>query len=108
MFEFAFWACACVGMTNIIVESEISKKFKGLIEPYAPNWFMKMANCYQCSGFWSGIFITAVYSWFVGTLEKSVFQVFMGGCASSFLSVFAAYLLTYMEANSIVKEAPNE
>ena len=35
MNEVVFWLCACVGMTNIIVESEISKKVKDFMESYS-------------------------------------------------------------------------
>jgi glycerol-3-phosphate dehydrogenase len=44
-------------------------------------------------------FIIPSYSFF-----EKWFYVFMGGCASSFVSTFFAIFQTYLEANSVVRE----
>ncbi len=104
MLELVMWIFGCVGMTHIIVESEISKKVKDFIEPFTPSFLFKALNCYQCAGFWSGAFITTGYLMHEYSLETDWFLIFVGGCASSFLSTFFAIFLTYIEANSMVQE----
>jgi len=102
MTEFLLWMLACVGMTNIIVESDIFRKLKDFLEPYVPAWMIKLSNCYQCMGFWSGVFVTICLLFMNNSLVERWFYIFMGGCASSFLSVFFAMLISYLEANSVI------
>ena len=104
MSEMFFWLCACVGMTNIIVESEISKKVKDFMESFTHPFIIKMLNCYQCAGFWAGIVVTTGCLLTHNCLFENWFYVFMGGCESSFVSTFFAIFQTYLEANSMVKE----
>jgi hypothetical protein len=92
-----------VGMTQIIVESEISSKFKSLIEKIVPVFLMKMLNCYQCSGFWSGIFMGLIFFFPPQLSFFDVGKVFAVGCAGSCLSYFYAMLLMYIEANTQIK-----
>jgi hypothetical protein len=103
-FVMLLWIFGCIGMTHIIVESDISKKFKDFIEPYTPNFIFKALGCYQCTGFWSGVIITTAYLIMQDNINDFWFLIFVGGCASSFLSTFSAILLTYFEANSMVRE----
>ena len=104
MFEIVVWILGSIGMTNIIVESDISKLFKDTIKPYLPQFFMKMLNCYQCSGFWSGIFTTSLLAVFNGWNADKLHLIFLGGCATSFLATFFAYFQTYLEANSVISD----
>ena len=43
-----------VGMTHIIVDSEISEPVHKWIKPRCPSWLAIM-DCYQCAGFWCGL-----------------------------------------------------
>lgn len=104
MFEIVVWILGSIGMTNIIVESDISKAFKDAIKPYLPQFFMKMLNCYQCSGFWTGIFTTSLLLIFNNWSFDKLHLVFLGGCATSFLATFFAFLQTYLEANSVISD----
>lgn len=105
-----------VGMTAIIVEGTIFVPVKDFMEKYIPKiygtdsagnrtFLMKLLNCYQCTGFWSGVFIGmllyADYSSGIN-LVNSLKYVFAGACAASCCSVFFANFMTYLEANSIV------
>jgi len=105
-----------VGMTAIIVEGTIFVPVKDFMEKYIPRiygtdsagnrtFLMKLLNCYQCTGFWSGIFIGfLLYGNFSDVFKfvDSLKYVFAGACASSCCSVYFANYMTYLEANSIV------
>jgi len=104
MFEIVVWVLGSIGMTNIIVESDISKAVKDRIKPYLPQFFMKMLNCYQCSGFWSGVFTTGLLALFNNWTIDKLHLIFLGGCATSFLATFFAFLQTYLEANSVISD----
>lgn len=99
-----FWCIVgAVGMTQIIVESEISNKFKSVLEKIAPVFLMKMLNCYQCSGFWSGIFMGLIFYFPKELSFFDIGKVFAVGCGSSCLSYFFAMFLMYLEANTQIK-----
>ena len=104
MAQLILWMIMAYGMTNIIVESEISKKVKDFMESFTHPFIIKMLNCYQCAGFWAGIVVTTGCLLTHNCLFENWFYVFMGGCASSFVSTFFAIFQTYLEANSMVKE----
>jgi hypothetical protein len=105
-----------VGMTAIIVEGTIFVPVKDFMEKYIPRiygtdssgnrtFLMKLLNCYQCTGFWSGVFIGfLLYGSFSNVLGfiDSLKYVFSGACAASCCSVYFANYMTYLEANSIV------
>ena len=104
MFETIVWIIGSVGMTNIIVESDIGKVFKDAIKPYITEFLMKGLNCYQCTGFWSGVFTTLLLAIFNGWGFDKAHLVFLGGCTTSFLATFFAFLQTYLEANSVISD----
>lgn len=96
-----------VGMTVIIVEGEIFVPIKNVLKKVLPEFVMKMMNCHQCCGFWSGLLISILFfvpdfsSWFSGV--QSVGKNFATGCAVSLLSYFWAYLVTFIEANTVIR-----
>lgn len=92
-----------VGMTQIIVESEISTTVKTKIEKFIPVFLMKMLNCYQCCGFWSGIFMGLVFYFPQNINFWEVGKVFAVACATSSLAYFYAMFLMYLEANTQIK-----
>ena len=104
MFDIVLWLLGSVGMTNIIVESEISKAVKDKIKNYLPAFLMKGLNCYQCSGFWCGAFCTGLMHICNGWGWEKLYLVFLGGCATSFLATIFAFYQTYLEANSIISD----
>ena len=104
MFEIIVWLLGSIGMTNIIVESDIARMVKDRIKPYLPESLMKMLNCYQCSGFWTGIFTTSLLAIFNSWGLDKVHLIFLGGCATSFLATIFAFIQTYLEANSVISD----
>lgn len=100
LFLFTF---GCIGVTHILVDGEIFRPVKELLSKYLPSFIMKLLNCYQCTGFWSGVLFGMFLYCDVDNLKNSFVIAFLTGGASSCLSYFWALILTYLEANSIVK-----
>lgn len=97
---------ASVGLTAIIVESKITQPLREFFDDQANAgttrlrrkvgaFFSSLMGCYQCSGFWAGVF---VYLLIFG-LDWGVLA---GGFASSFLSVFVAALMNLIEAKTTI------
>jgi hypothetical protein len=92
-----FFSLAVIGLTNIIVDpAAIMQPTRDFIEKRCHPWINKLVSCYQCSGTWVGFFCGYVI------LSHDLLIVFLSGMAGSFLATFAATLLTYIEARSIV------
>ncbi len=111
-----FLLLAGVGMTTIIVEGEIFVPVKNFLEKFMPKFFMKMLNCHQCCGFWSGfllsmIFLPPVVSfstlsiWQIfGELLLKLGHNFAAGCAVSLLAVFWAIFAMFLESKTSVNQ----
>jgi len=94
-----FFALATIGMTHIIVDSNIFAPFRDFAKNRLPGFVSKIIECYQCCGTWVGFFCAFwLLSWHPAV-------VFLGGCAGSFLAYSAAVLLTYFESQSVVQPA---
>ena len=98
-----------VGMTVIIVESSIFVPIKNFMKKFMFQSFMKMMDCHQCCGFWSGIFISIFFlspfsnlfgNWF--SLVQILGKMFASGCAISLLSVFWASLMMLIESKTVI------
>jgi len=109
---FLFSVIGLVGLTFIIVESEIAESWR--------KWWgnnvrfklfgvkmSKVVDCHQCTGFWVGLFGTP---WLLPWLPPpSVFMIgnilllpviaFLSGCAISFLAVVARAVLDWLTLN---------
>lgn len=95
--EIFLFSLGVIGMTHIIVDSSIFQWLRDLADAKLPAKFSKMLHCYQCSGFWAGIFC--------GCLAFSTItygQVFLAGCAGSILANFMAIYMNYLEARTII------
>jgi len=97
-----------VGMTVIIVEGEIFVPIKNLLKKVLPEFVMKMMNCHQCCGFWSGLFVSSFF--LTPSLNSAWYQIihslgsnFVAGCAVSLLSYLWAYVVTFIEANTVIR-----
>jgi hypothetical protein len=66
-----------------------------------------LLNCYQCTGFWVGLFFGLFIFCNFDKILDVVITLFLTGGASSCLSYFWALILTYLEANSIVRMENN-
>lgn len=87
---------ASIGLTFIIVEGKIlDEPRKWLKTKLSPKVYY-LFECYQCSGVWCGGFcgyILLGHSWQI---------ILASAFAGSFLAYAAAYVLTYLEANSTI------
>jgi len=79
-----------VGMTHIIVDSEISAPVYEWIRPRLPVVAHAM-DCYQCAGFWCGIALG------LALLSYRPSLVLAAGCAGSFLSQIGWLVLDSLE-----------
>ena len=81
---------AVVGLTHIVVDSEISEPVHKWIEPRSP-WLADLMDCYQCCGFWCGIGLGLML------LSYNPLVVFAAGCAGSFLAQLGWLVLDSLE-----------
>lgn len=105
LFLFCFGS---IGITHILVDGEIFRPVKEYINEKLPVFFSKLLNCYQCTGFWVGVFCFWFLYFDCKNIYTSFIYLFLCGGASSCLSYFWALALTYLEANSIIKIDQNE
>jgi len=102
MTEFLLFIFGCIGVTAIIVDGEIFRPLKEKLKEKVPKWIDDLWNCYQCTGFWVGIFfgflLNCRYLESIGDFG----HIFLLGGASSATSYFYALYLTYLEANSMI------
>ena len=122
MIELVVFLLAVIGMAHIMVDGTIFVPFKAwlaaekspdiLMDFFINIGFIKwsrakllaLMNCYQCSGFWSGVAIGAL-AWYIhhDPLHVSLgwglaAALFCYGCAGSFVSTFAAVILMWIQA----------
>lgn len=86
-----------IGMTHILVDSTIMEPLRNWFDKNLPEKVSKLIHCYQCSGFWCGI----ICGW-MAVPDITYFQLFVAGCAGSFLSNFAALWMNVLEAQAVV------
>jgi hypothetical protein len=105
LFQVVVFIFGSIGFTQIVVDSEIAKPVKNLLGKFMPKFFMKLIDCYQCCGFWSGIICGLCcidYNLIISDWTLVRF-IFVCGCAGSCLSYFWAYFLTFLEANTVLR-----
>lgn len=95
--EIFLFSLGVVGMTHIIVDASIFQWLRDYMDAKFPDKVSKLIHCYQCSGFWCGLFCGwaafSVISWQ---------QLFLAGCAGSLLANFMAIYMNYLEAKTII------
>lgn len=94
---FLFFAVAVIGFTHILVDSSLFQPVRDWLKTKLHPYVYGILECYQCCGFWCGIIVSLIL------LSYNPFNVFLGGCAGSFLAVWGANYLNYLEAKSIVE-----
>ena len=99
---------ASIGLTHILVDSTLFQEARDWLRdkineycwPWAAAKLTKMIGCYQCMGFWCGLFSGYLaFGWKPATL-------LLCGWASSFLAMWGALYLNYLEANTVVIPMP--
>lgn len=101
--EIILFILGVIGMTHIIVDATIFQWLRDLIDKYLPEKLAKGIHCYQCTGFWCGLFCGwAAFS------AITLPQLFVAGCAGSVLANFAALYMNYIEAMTVITLPPDE
>lgn len=94
---------ATIGLTNIMVDGVVMDKPRQWFVDRKENWFCdkitKILECYQCAGFWCGLFC-----WIIGLWMPWLLYGFVG----SFVAVLTAHVFAYFEAVSIVNLTEEE
>lgn len=86
----ALFILAVIGLTHVIVDSEIMRPFQQWVKPRcAPLAYIM--NCHQCAGYWCGLFLGPLVSW------QPLIWVACG-FAGSFLAQFGYWTLNALEA----------
>lgn len=114
MVNLIIFCLAIIGLTNILVDpATIAQPLRKKIESLSKSklmfnsqvfweWMDKLLSCYQCAGFWSGIFCGIIL------ISYNPFVALACGFAGSFIATWGAVYLNYLEARSIVAELPDE
>lgn len=80
-----------IGLTHIVVESEISKPLYEWIKPRCPVLAYIM-DCYQCAGYWCGLLLAPI------VIGRNPPLWLVAGFAGSFLAQLGAFVLDALEA----------
>jgi hypothetical protein len=89
------FAFSTVGLTNILIYGKIFEGLREKLRDLVPPKVYEVLECYQCTGFWSGLFTGFIVS-------HNPFAILMCGFASSFLAESVQVVRDYLEANSMV------
>jgi hypothetical protein len=100
---------ATIGMTHIIVDGSILQGFRDFMQKALPEKLYEVFTCYQCLGFWCGLFV----GYFIlvrpclltdASWLTAIIWTFICGCASSFLSPWAAIYLNVLETKIVIEK----
>ena len=97
---FLMFVLSTVGASHIIVDGSIMDKFRVFVKFITKKLkipsFGGVVDCYLCCGTWCGFLMGLIW------ISYNPFQVFACGCAGGFLANFAAVILNWIEAMTIV------
>lgn len=86
---------AVIGMTHIVIHGTIMEPVEEWLERRIPSCIHDaLFNCYQCSGFWCGVFLGLLI------VSFNPLVIFACGCAGSFLADFSESAFKYLEGNN--------
>ncbi len=85
--NFVLFCFATIGMTNIIVDSNIFEPIRNWFKDIAPEKIYDLITCHQCCGTWCGFLCGAIL------LTSNIWVILCCGCAGSFLASLN-YLIT--------------
>lgn len=89
-----------VGMCHIVVDGSILLWFREFVKKFAEKIKVPklggVVDCYLCCGTWCGFFMGWVW------LTQNLWEIFACGCAGGFLANFAAVIMNWLEAATIV------
>lgn len=92
------FAIATIGLTNTLVHGKILDLigFREYAEKHLPEWFNEMIKCYECTGFWSGVFM-ALLAYFCMSIP--FWWVIPCGFAGSVVSSFYTEVIFYLQGS---------
>lgn len=90
MINFLLYCLATIGLTNVLLDSSLFAPVRNLLQKILPAKVYEVFECHQCMGMWSG-FLTGYL-----LIATTIPQVFLCGCAGSFLSVLGYLLIQYI------------
>ena len=97
---FLFFAFSVIGMTHIIIDGSIMSWFRDWIGRVSErnSWpkLRELFGCYLCCGTWCGFLMGWIW------VTNNPFQILACGFAGGFLSNFAATVMNWLEAGTIV------
>jgi hypothetical protein len=97
--ELLLFALASIGLCRVVVDSALLAPAKEYLSRHGWERFVRMLNCYQCAGFWSGVMaglILVLGRWI------PYLYLLLYGFAASFLGPLAAVFFGYLNAQSSV------
>jgi hypothetical protein len=98
--ELVFFVLSTIGMSHIIVDGSILQWFRDFVKSTSEKIKMPklggIVDCYLCCGTWCGFLMGWVW------VTNDPFQIFACGCAGGFISNFAAIILNYLEAATVM------
>jgi len=93
--DFLLFIFSTVGLTNIIVESNIFLPVRKLLKAVLPLKIYEVFECHQCTGTWCGFVCGAIL------LSSNLWVILLCGCAGSFAAtmafMFSEYLISKTE-----------
>jgi len=95
MKEFFLFVLASIGLCHFLVDGALMVPLKEFLTRLGLQQLVKMLNCYQCAGFWSGVAMGLV------TLiapRVPWLELFLYGFAASFLGPLGAVFIGYLNA----------
>jgi hypothetical protein len=95
--ELLLFALASIGLCHGVVDSPLTAPVKDYLGRQGGERLVRMMNCYQCAGFWSGLLVGLIV--LLGRWVPSV-HLLLYGLAASFLGPLGAVFLGYLNALS--------
>lgn len=105
MFSIIIFMIACFSMASIIVDQKIFEEIRDWIKTCAvdhPSWvtqkICQLVSCYFCTGFWSGVFISAFV---INPFNLTILDPFLGGlvgaCSAYYINLICSIIEKYAE-----------
>jgi hypothetical protein len=93
---------AGVGLSHIVVDGSIFSKPRSWVVQKGPEWLKTLVTCYQCVGFWNGLFLGVLSGIFINEWSTEwVGRLFLiplfYAAATSYLSMAGAATLNYLD-----------
>jgi hypothetical protein len=101
--ELLLFILASIGLCHILVDSYVMASVKDGLSARGWHRLVKMLNCYQCAGFWSGIAVGLIV---LLSTQVPYLYLLLYGLAASFLGPLAAIVMGYLNALTSAASSP--